>query len=355
VNRRSFITASIAAPVAAATPAVQDRTSVERTLRCGPDGAFRILAISDLHYTPKADPHGIALTGQLIDADKPSLVVVNGDCLSGKSCESAEDLRTAIGHVAAAMENKRVPWAITFGNHDQEHLPKTGLDKDAVMALYASYPHNLNGGYQRGVTGGGNKALLIWDAAGREPVYCVWLIDSNEYFQDGKNRPYDWIHADQIDWYRQTSIDLEKRHGGKIPGLMFFHIPLLEFSEMVNHSKIIGSRQEPEAPSPVNSGMFAAISDRGDVRGVYCGHDHTNNYVGRWRGIELGYDGSLGHFSYPHIEPEDPANGRIRGGRIFEITAGAPAARHTTWMRFKDGSKNWEAASPAYIKDNLKT
>lgn len=345
----------MAAPAAAAVaPSAQSGNLAERTLRCGPDGTFRLLAISDLHYTPKRDAHGIALTGQLIDTDKPGLVVVNGDCISGKSCETAEGLRAAIGHVAEAMEKKRVPWAITFGNHDQEHLPKTSVDKDAVLALYAGYAHNMNGGYQRGLSGCGNKVLMIWDTSGQQPVYCVWLIDSNEYFQDGKNRPYDWIHADQIDWYRQTSTELERQHGGKIPGLMFFHIPLQEFNEMVNKVKIIGARHEPEMPSPVNSGMFAAVADRGDIRGIYCGHDHVNNYVGRWRGIELGYDGSLGHHAYPRLDPDDPANGRVRGGRVFEITAGKPA-HHTTWMRFKDGSKNWEAASPAYIKDNLKT
>ncbi len=354
MNRRSFINATLAAPTAAAAATAQGQASAEGALRCGPNGVFRILAISDLHYTPKVDTHGIALTEQLIDIDKPNLVVVNGDCLSGKSCESAEGLRTTVGHVAAAMENRGVPWAITFGNHDQEHFPKTSVGKDAVLDMYAGYRHNLNGGYQKGLTGGGNKTLLIWDAAGAKPVYCVWLIDSNEYFQDGKNRPYAWIHADQIDWYRQTSIELEKRHGAKVPGLMFFHIPLPEFNEMVNKSKIIGARHEPEMPSPVNSGMFAAVTDRGDVRGIYCGHDHINNYMGRWRGIELGYDGSLGHYTYPKVEPDDPANGRIRGGRVFEITAGSPA-RHTTWMRFKDGTKNWEAASAAYLKDNLKT
>jgi len=354
MNRRSFITASMAAPAAASAFAGQSDTPIDRSLRCGPGGTFRILAISDLHYTPQPDTHGIALTERLIDTDKPGLVVVNGDCISGKSCETIDGLRAAIAHVAAAMESKRVPWAITFGNHDQEHLPKTGVDKDAVLAIYSSYPHNINGGYQHGLTGGGNKTLMIWDSAGREPVYCVWLIDSNEYFQDGKNRSYDWIHADQIDWYRQSSVEMEKRYGMKIPGLMFFHIPLPEFNEMVNTVKIIGSRQEPEAPPPVNSGMFAAIVDRGDVRGVYCGHDHVNNYVGRWRGIELGYDGSLGHGAYPRLDPDDSANGRVRGGRVFEITAGNPAS-HTTWMRFKDGAKNWEAASPAYIRDNLKT
>lgn len=340
-------------PVASATMA-QESAPGRAALRCSSDGRFRILAISDLHYRPRIDTHGIALTEKLIDTEKPNLVVVNGDCMSGKESRTEAELRTTIGHIAAAMEKKGVPWAITFGNHDQEHFPATQIGKDAVLEMYASYPHNLNGGYAKGLYGAGNKHLLIWNAAGTKPVYCVWLLDSNDYFTDGKSRPYDWIHLDQVQWYYQTSVALEKQYGAKIPGLMFFHIPLLEFNEMVNHAKIIGTRQEPECPSPVNSGMFAALFERSDVRGVYCGHDHVNNYMGRWRGIELGYDGSLGHYTYPRVEPDDPANLRVRGGRVFEITDGTPA-RHLTWMRFKDGSKNWESSSDALTRDHVKS
>jgi len=349
MNRRSFVATTVGAPALAYAMA----DNREQALRCGADGHFKILMISDLHYRPAPDVHGLALTERLIDLEKPNLVIVTGDCMSGKECTTVEQVRTTIGHIASVMEKKNTPWAITFGNHDQEHFPKTNFGKDEVLAVYASYPHNLNGDYARGLHGGGNKHLLIWNAAGSKPVYCVWLIDSNMYFSDGKNNPYDWIHADQIHWYMRASAELEQRHGAKIPGLMFFHIPLPEFNELANHGKIVGMRQESEAVSPVNGGMFAAVVDRGDVRGIFCGHDHTNNYVGKWRGIELGYDGSLGHYTYPRVPPEDPSNGKVRGGRVFQITDGSPAT-HKSWMRTKDGTVNWESESDAYMNYQLK-
>lgn len=343
MNRRGFLAATLGGAAAAA---------LQPRLQCSSAGTFKILAITDLHYTPAPDPHGIALTEQLIEAEKPQLVIVTGDCLSGRDCESPEAVRSAIANVAAAMEKKRTPWAVTFGNHDQEHYPKTKLDKHAVLEIYAAHRHNLNAGYVRGLTGAGNQYLLIWNAGATRPVYCIWLLDSNEYVTEGKNTYYDWIHADQIHWYYRTSIELEKQYGSKIPGLMFFHIPLREFNEMVNQAKIIGARHEPEAPSPVNSGLFAAVLERRDVRGIYCGHDHTNNYVGRWKGVELGYNGSAGHRAYPRVPPEDPSNGRVRGGRVFLIEEGPPA-RHKTWMRLKDGSVNWEFHSQAYVNYQL--
>jgi 3',5'-cyclic AMP phosphodiesterase CpdA len=358
MNRRSFVanslsTAAIGSSALPASAQTLEAAPGRPALRCSSNGTFRILAISDLHYRPEVDHHGIALTETLIDTEKPSLVVVNGDCLSGNDCKSAAKVRKAISNVAAAMESRRVPWVITFGNHDQEHEAATRIDKHAVMEMYAAYPHNLNAGYAKGLYGVGEKYILIWNAEGTQPVYCVWLIDSNAYFVDGKNTPYDWIHSDQIQWYTQSSLALEKQYGRKIPGLMFFHIPLPEFREMVNTVKIIGVRQEKESHSPVNGGMFAALLERGDVRGVYCGHDHVNNYMGRWRGIELGFDGCIGHHTYPRLEPDDPGNLHVRGGRVFEITASAPA-RHRTWMRFKSGAMNWESASEALTKDHVK-
>lgn len=351
MNRRSFVATTLAAPVAALGAQLESAPG-RPALRCSAGGHFRLLSISDLHYHPAPDPQGIALTEQLIEIEKPDFVVVNGDCLSGRQSKSVAELRSAIGNVATVMEKHKIPWAVTFGNHDQEHFEATNVDKHAVLEMYMSYPHNLNGGYARELYGAGTKYILIWNAEGTKPVYCIWLIDSNDYFTDGKNRPYDWIHADQIQWYTRNSIALEKQYGGKIPGLMFFHIPLPEFHEMINSVGIIGVRHENECPSPVNSGMFSALLDRGDVRGVYCGHDHVNNYVGRWRGIELGYDGVIGYNAYPRLDPNDPGHLHIRGGRVFEISDQQPAS-HRTWMRFKSGAKNWEADSEGIMKSRL--
>ncbi|MCB4234209.1 hypothetical protein LDL59_01300 [Kaistella anthropi] len=32
---------------------------------------------------------------------------------------------------------------------------------------------------------------------------------------------------------------------------------------------------------------MAAILERKDVIGVFCGHDHDNNYIGSYRGLRL--------------------------------------------------------------------
>lgn len=327
-------------------------SSDSKTFRFHDDGAFKILSVSDFHYIPRPDPYGIALTEYLISTENPDLVIVNGDTITGYGCKTAQDMWTAADNVAAAMEKMKVRWAVTLGNHDLENEAGNHVTRRQLISHYEKYPYNVNGGWNRDIHGAGNKHMLVWSADGSNPLFSVWILDS------GGGNPtyrYDWIHADQVSWYHQTSLDLESRYGGKVPGLMFFHIPLQEFREMLVGSKTIGERHEPECPSDINGGMFGALVDRGDVRGVFCGHDHVNNYLGRHRGIVLGYDGVAGFFTYPHIAPDDVASGRARGGRVFLISASDPG-NFKTWMRFRDGSTNWESSSYAYdLDDNAST
>lgn len=307
--------------------------ALKPVLKCGADGTFKVMMYSDVQDGPKMDSRATALMEKLLDTEKPDVVIVGGDCIAGDTCNTVDELKQAISHVAYPVEKRNIPWAIVFGNHDQEHFPKTQLGKAEVMKIYQSYPHNLNVQGSKSIHGVGNDALLIKDNAGEQPIFSLWLVDSGEY-SSGATEGYDWIHTDQIAWYVQTSKKMEARYKQKIPGIMFLHIPLREFTEMTSTGKFKGDRNEPECPGRVNSGMLAAIVERGDVKGVFCGHDHTNNYVGEWLGVQLGYDGSIGYYSY-NLPDDSPKLARGRGARVFVVNASNPR-NYKTWMRFSN-------------------
>lgn len=359
MKRRSFLASLPMAAAAAmaeskgiAAPLTADEDSTAAQLpklKFRANGSFKILAIADTHYYPRPDIYGMALTEFLIDMENPDLVIVNGDCITGHPCKTPGDVKLAIGHVAKVMEDKKVPWAITFGNHDRENEKVNQVTGEGQIAMYESYPHNLNAGWARGLSGVGNKNLPVWSADGTKPLFNVWLFDSG----NGNAPPRGFcVEADQVAWYRNASVALEKQYGAKIPGLAFVHIPLQEFRDMLHSRKLIGSRKEPECPQEINGGLFQAIVERGDVKGVFCGHDHDNDYLGKYHGIYLGYIGIAGYYAYPHVAPTDPVNAYCRGGRVFQLSAADPA-NFRTWLRYRNGASNWELLSEDYLVDHL--
>lgn len=75
-------------------------------------------------------------------------------------------------------------------------------------------------------------------SSGRKPKFAVWALESGRYAPSEVNgqsinqetvkydNSWDWIREDQVEWYKSTSKRLERRYGAKVPGLMFFHIPI---------------------------------------------------------------------------------------------------------------------------------
>ena len=84
---------------------------------------------------------------------------------------------------------------------------------------------------------------------------------------------------------------------GAAPGLAYFHIPLPEFASF-DSSNFTGVRQEGISSASVNSGFFTTMVAAGDVKAVFTGHDHLNDFCGELTGIQLCYAGGFGYHAY---------------------------------------------------------
>ncbi len=83
------------------------------------------------------------------------------------------------------------------------------------------------------------------------------------------------------------------------PALAYFHIPLPEYKTVLESPKMILGEQQEEISSPlVNSGLFTALLEAGDVKATFVGHDHVNDYCGNFFGIHLCYGGGTGYHAY---------------------------------------------------------
>lgn len=305
------------------------------TLKFQPNKPFKIVQFSDIQDDEFLDPRTASAMSRILDAEKPDLVVLTGDNVSTGATETLAELKSAIDQAVKPMETRRIPWALVFGNHDTDGLAKLGITKAQMLEIYRSYPYCINPEDPKGVYGSGNALLKVMDSKGKKPAFGVWLLDSNAYVKQAFGGQtldtYDWIRPSQIEWYLQQSRQVEKEAGRKLPSLMFFHICLPEFAQLAATKNYVGERNENECPSSINSGMFAALLDRGDVLGVYVGHDHVNTYEGTWYGIRLGYGGNIGYGTYGLSGNEEQKN-RLRGARVFEIDENNPRAYKSRYV-----------------------
>src|SRR5699024_1758616 len=238
----------------------------------------------------------------VLDDVRPDFVVINGDVIDG-SPTTALEAKQALNNVVRPMEDRGIPWALTFGNHDEDSSERTGLDEEAYLDFVRQYAHSVNTRQAEGITGSGNQVLTLASADGTREAFALWLLDSGRYApeqiagQDFEGYPdWDWLRPDQVQWYLEASARLEKANRALVPGLVFQHIALWEHRFMwfasvdgrteADHARAVekhsfeGLRNEAECTGPFNSGMFAAMLQRGDIKGLFVGHDHINTYVG---------------------------------------------------------------------------
>jgi hypothetical protein len=277
-----------------------------------------------VHDNKEIDPRTVAAMNRVLDVEKPDLVVITGDLIETQNCGTRDDLKQAVANITKPLEAHGVPWAVTLGNHDRDNLIRIGVSEYEMLAMYMKYSHNVNKTSPRAVFGAGNANLLINGSKSGEPAFGIWLLDSNAYTPGEINGQkigiyYDWVHFTQIKWYWDTSVALEKHCGRKIDSLMFFHIPLPEYNDLRNAKKFTGEADEDFGPGVMNSGLFVAALERGDVRGIFTGHAHLTTILGDWYGIKLGCSGSIGYQGYGFDNQPDAERNRLRGARVFTL------------------------------------
>lgn len=281
-------------------------------LKFNKNGKFKVIQITDTHYiwgNPNSEV-ATALLKEVIDAEKPDLLVFTGDMV----WKNEGTTRQALNELFAPVIEKQVPWAYVFGNHDDE----TDMKRIDIMNYVMTKPYCLAVHGNKGISGVGNYALEVKKANSDTVASVLYCMDSHAYTPIKKIGGYAWFKPDQIDWYSKESAAYTKANDNKpLPSLAFFHIPLMEYAEMTakQDSLLVGTKRERECNGKLNSGMFAAMRTNGDIMGTFVGHDHDNDYIGVWYDIALAY----GRYSGGKTVYNNLGN---NGCRVIELTEG---------------------------------
>lgn len=334
-------------------------------MKFGSSKKIKIMQITDMQEIPAVSPDTIALLEAAVEAEKPDLVVYTGDQIKGygvtyrgKGKELENAVAATIKKLLAPVTKRNIPFAVTFGNHDRQ----VGIsNKDQFEHIYKSLP-NCIGEQAEGIDGGGTCCIPIKssDGSGKD-VFCLYLFDSGTDAKGGGYEPFD---TKIIDWYQKTRDTLKEKNGDYVPSIVFQHIPLCEYYNVLKQVKkntkgairafrthkneyyVLGDTcrkgdmlcEPPSIPNE-NTGEFDAISEKGDVIAVFVGHDHKNSFVGRYKNVDLGFTQSSGFNVY--------GNRTKRGVRIITLDEDKPGA-YQTYTRTFDELVGTKVQRPVY-------
>lgn len=307
-----------------------------RSLRFGDNGEFKIVQFTDVHFKYGNPASDVALKrmAEVLDAERPDLVVFTGDVVFSAPAD------TAMRVVLSCVSDRKIPFVVTFGNHDDEQ----GKTRSELYDIIRSVPYNVQP--DRGDEASPDYILRLKSADGSKDAALLYCLDSHSYSTLPDVKGYGWLTSDQVEWYRRESLASKAQNGGRpLPALAFFHIPLPEYNEAASDENaiLVGTRMEKACAPALNTGMFTAMKEAGDVMGVFVGHDHDNDYAVMWKGLLLAY----GRFTGGNTEYNHLPN----GARVILMKEGSRS--FTTWICQKGGVMTDRTVYPdSYVKDD---
>ncbi len=291
-------------------------------LRFNENGKLKIVQFTDNHYKhgKKASNAAVECIETILDAEQPDAVVFTGDMVY------SDHVAESIDAILQPVIDRGVPFAFVFGNHDTEF----DLTYPEIYDYISSKPGALLP--PRGKAESPDYIVEIASSASDSILGGVlYCLDSHRTAQLSNCGKYAWIEQPQIQWYRSVSDSLMMTNRGEpLHALMFFHIPLPEIDYAYSESKVrrTGTKKEAVCSPKINSGMFYAVKNQGDVKGIFFGHDHDNDYIVDYFDVLLGYGRySGGNTVYNHLGKN--------GARV--ILFDEATGDIDTWLRISDG------------------
>ena len=289
------------------------------------DDHFKVVQLTDVHIgggflSIKKDSMAINAVAAMITAEKPDLVVITGDIAYPVPFQAGTfNNKTSAELFAQLMEKLGVYWVPVFGNHDTEAYSYYSREKISEFYSQEKFSHCLFQSGPEDVDGYGNSIINVKNTKG-EITQSLVMLDSHSYVDNdyfGIMWKYDTIHDSQVKWYEDSLNKIKAENNDVMPkSLAFFHIAIPEyktawdeyrandFKDTENVKYIYGKAGEKDYSvytSEYNYGFFDKVQELGSTQGMFCGHDHLNNFSIDYKGVRLTYGYSIDYLAYTGI------------------------------------------------------
>ncbi|MBR3789606.1 MAG: metallophosphoesterase [Clostridia bacterium] len=307
------------------------------------DKDFKVVHLTDIHIGAGWLCHGkdlkaINAVAAMVTAEKPDLVIITGDIAYPIPFQAGTNDNLAAAKLfASLMEKLGVYWTVAFGNHDTEIYSKYNREEIAQFYENSGFRYCLFKSGPEDVDGYCNNIINIKNSKG-EITQSIFTFDSHSYTEHdifGIGWKYDNIHENQVEWYRDCVKKLTDYNKSvsdmknPVPSsTAFFHIPLKEyqdawyeylnndFKDTENVKLIHGVAGEGGIivyPGDGEDTLFETMLELGSTKGIFCGHDHENNFCLDYKGIQLSYGMSVDYLAYIGIS----RRGAQRGCKVI--------------------------------------
>ncbi|GAB2554070.1 metallophosphoesterase family protein [Gracilibacillus alcaliphilus] len=267
---------------------------------------FKILQLTDLHFGElphnKEDQQTLALIKEKTAEVQPDLIVVTGDLMWSADTKHSDKTFEALISFFNGLET---PITITYGNHDTE----ASVSRSDLRKLEEGLVNPVEKKQSFIVEDRESYCIEIRDGEDKL-CHVLYVIDSGaeDPLQIGT---YEFVHPKQVNWFYETAENYRTEQPDR-EDFVFLHIPIPEYEEAWQKGRAVGYKYEGVCSPAVNTGLFTSMLLDKQVKGIFCGHDHDNDYEADYHGIKFCFGRVTGFNCYGELS---------RGGRVIELQA----------------------------------
>lgn len=268
---------------------------------------FKMMQLTDIHLGQlpfnEDDEKTLHMLNKHIKKENPDLIVITGDLIWS---EGVKDPENTYKELINLLNEHPIPVVITYGNHDSEETLTRRELREIENRLV-----NIVDKQNKFVDSRDREAFTIELSEEEVLKHVCYFFDTGS-MSPLDNESYDFVSIEQINWYEQTRQKYQMIHS-ETKDLCFLHIPLPEYVEAGKRIKEgYFWEQNPRIASPsLNTGLFSRFVFNEHIKYIFCGHDHDNNFIGEYLGINCVYGNVSGYNCYGDLP---------RGYRLINIT-----------------------------------
>lgn len=290
-------------------------------------GLFKVVHITDIQDVDPPKQRTVEFIDNACAHLAPDLVILTGDNTASNNRKG--NFEKAVQPFVDIFKNRKIPFAVTFGNHDSERRSNDHYTRDEQYAVLKEMGGSFFVDFDVQELSGTGSGVIPLNTRSGKVVFNLFVIDSGDYGEGGRSSGYGGVFSDQIEWYEKVSSN--------IPSLWFQHIIVPDIYEtgllvevpqkqrgavehenrfyVLNEALANGLLLEPPCPTATKTyndekhtwegrTLYASWLKMRNMKGAYFGHDHKNTFEGTDKNnIRLGYTKAATLHSYNDNNP----------------------------------------------------